>query len=107
MTLGANKRWIFLLLVDLEIQSTAIIRCRRDMTSISSAARSYSDLQRPRVKRIEGRTRDVVTTQAIQIGMLSSFVPETAGGNTPAPFTEHSLICDSHGHSELGIEIDL
>ena len=107
VALRTNESRIFFLLIQLEIQSTAVICRRRDMASIRSAARSHRDLQRLRVKRIKGGTRDVVTTQAAQIGMLSAFMPESSGGNTPAPFAEHRRVSYAHGDGQLGIEVGL
>jgi len=38
VALATNKRWIFFLLVQLKVQSSAIITGRRDVTSFRTAA---------------------------------------------------------------------
>ena len=105
VTLRANKRGIFFLLIGLEIQSPTIIGCGSDVTPVRSAARTHRDLQSFRVQGVH--RRHVVTTHAVQIRVLSSFVPESAGGNPAAPFAEDRRIGYPHGGCQLGIKIDL
>ena len=99
VALGTNKRGIFLLLIDLKIQSAAVIGCGSDVTSVRSAARTYRDLQSFRVQGVHGR--DIVTTHAVQVRMLSSFMPESAGGNPAAPFAEDRRVGYPHGGCQL------
>ena len=103
VTLRANEGRIFFLLVDLKIQSAAIIRRRRNMASIGSAARSHRDLQSLRLQCVH--RRDVVTPHAVQIWMLSSFMAKSAGGDAPAPFVEDGRVGYSHRRRQLRIEI--
>lgn len=104
MALGTNKRRILLLLIDLEIQSPAVIGGGRDVTSVWPAARTHGDLQGLRIQGVH--RRDVMTTHAVEVWMLSSFMPERASGNPAAPFAEHRRIRYPHGTRQLRIEID-
>src|SRR5712691_9078030 len=103
VALRANKRGILLLLIDLEIQSPTIIGCGSDVTSVRSTARTHGDLQSFSVQRVH--RRHAVTIHAVQVRMLSSFMPETAGGNPAAPFAEDRRVGYPHGGCQPGIEI--
>src|ERR1700681_4316061 len=92
VTLRTDERRVFLSLVNLVIQSAAVICRCGDVTSVRAAARSHRNLQRLCVERTEGRARRAVTTHTVQIGMRSTFMPESAGGNTPAPFAKHGHV---------------
>src|SRR6266498_1732912 len=52
VALRANERGIFLLLIDLGVQSSTISCCGSDVTSIRSAAGTHGDLQSFCVQRI-------------------------------------------------------
>ena len=54
-----------------------------------------------------GRTRDVVTTHAVQVRMFPSLMPEGTGGNPATPFTDDRRVGYPHGGCQPGIEIDL
>ena len=106
VTLRTNKRWIFLLLIDFKIQSPTVIGCGSDVTSVRAAARPHRNLQRLQIKRIERRTRHVMTTHAVQVRMLSAFMTESAGGNALAPFAEHRRVGDPHRGCQFRLEIN-
>src|ERR1700738_4322970 len=103
MALGTNERGIFLLLIDLVIQSSATIGSGSDMTAVRAATGTHRDLKSFRVQRVH--RRHVVTTHAVKVRMLSSFMPESAGGNPLAPLVEHRRVGYSHRVCQLGIEI--
>jgi len=105
VALSAHKRSVFLFLIDLKIKSAAIISRDCDVASIRPAARTHGNPQRLEIQRIEGRTRDVVTTRAIQVRMLATFMAESAGGNAATPFAEHRRV-GPHGGCQLRIEIN-
>ena len=85
VALRTSKRRIFLLLIDLEIQSSTVVGGGSGVTSVRAAARTHRNLECFQIQRIEGRTRHVMTTHAVQIRMLAAFMPESAGGNAAAP----------------------
>ena len=104
VALGANKSWVFLLLIDLKVQGPTIIGRGRDVTTVWAAARTHRDLQSFRVQRVH--RRHAVTTHAVQVRMLSSFMPESAGRNPAAPCAEDRRIRYPHRGGQLRIEID-
>lgn len=55
MALRTNKRRILFLLIDLEIQSAAVICRSRDVTAIGATTRPDWNLHCFRIERIEGR----------------------------------------------------
>ena len=103
VALGTNKTGIFLPLIDLVVQRPTIIGSGRDVTSVRPATRTRRDLQSFRVQGVH--RRHVVTTHAVRIRMLSSFMPEGAGGNPAAPFAEDRRIRYRHGLCQIRIEI--
>ena len=77
VALRANKRRVFLPLIDLEIQSATIVAGGRDMASVRSATGTHGNFQSLGVERIH--RRHVVTSGAIQVGMLAAFMTESSG----------------------------
>ena len=104
MTLGANGIWILFLLIDLEIQSAAVICRSRDVTSVGATTRPDRNLHSFRIERIE--RRHVMTAQAIQVRVLAAFMTKRAGRNSPAPPREDDPVRNPHVSSQLWIEID-
>ena len=102
VALRTNKRRILFLLIDFEIQSSAVICRGRDVTSIGATTRSDRYLHRFRLDRIE--RRHVMTAQAIQVRVFAAFMTKRAGRNSLAPSCEDDPVLDPS--SQLWIEIN-
>ena len=103
VTLGANETRIFLLLIDLEVQCTALIQRRRHMTSVSAAAGAHCNFERLWINRIHLCRQ--VAVSASQVRMHAAFMAVSAGRHSPLPRLKHDSISDSHCLRQSRIEV--
>ena len=100
VTLHANKLRVGLLLVQLVVEDTSVIRRRRHVTTVRTAARSH------------GHLRHLVSSLAhpdmafCALGFSVHLMSKGAGGSSSAPRSHRDRVVEANRLGQLPIEID-